>query len=269
MTATSPVLRNRRGYFTCEDALFELDLSPYAIAVYCYLARCANKAGTAFPAHSTIAERTHMSPRSVKRALSELLGVGALAYESHKAEGRANVYALVPLASLVAAREEVGPTGLPDAEVGPTGLGVGPAGLPGRPHWPTEGLHREGRHKKDELLLSGSPIPTSQIAAVPEPPSTPPEPPAPPLRETARSLLDFLNAKTGHGYRPVETNLNLIVARLKSGVTPQDIRSVIASKVRQWRPDPQMAPYLRPSTLFRASNFEQYFGQLYREEAYP
>ncbi len=79
--------------------------------------------------------------------------------------------------------------------------------------------------------------------------------------DPARSLLDFLNKKTGRNYRPVATTLGLIRSRLRSGATPDQMRAVIAVKCREWR-DGELAIYLRPSTLFRASNFESYLGQL-------
>ena len=80
-------------------------------------------------------------------------------------------------------------------------------------------------------------------------------------RETALEVLHFLNEKTGHAYRPVETNLRLIEARLASGVAKSDLRRVISLKVRQWETNPEMRKYLRPSTLFSALKFEQYFGE--------
>ena len=48
---------------------------------------------------------------------------------------------------------------------------------------------------------------------------------------------------------------------LADGATVQDCKGVIARKVREWAPKPEMAPYLRPLTLFRKSNFEQYLGE--------
>ena len=81
-------------------------------------------------------------------------------------------------------------------------------------------------------------------------------------REQAQSVLDFLNEKTGRVYRPVDTNLKLIIARLKSGATVLQCRQVIARKARQWKDRPDMAPYLRPATLFNATKFEQYLGEL-------
>ena len=84
----------------------------------------------------------------------------------------------------------------------------------------------------------------------------------PDLKPLAIETLNFLNAKTGHAYKPVDSNLRLITSLLKQGFTPDDIRAVIVSKCRQWSGDPKMADYLRPITLFRASNFANYEGQL-------
>lgn len=78
----------------------------------------------------------------------------------------------------------------------------------------------------------------------------------------AREILDFLNAKTGRHYEPVEANLKPIAARLAEGSTPDDVRSVIAKKCRDWGADEKMAEFLRPKTLFNATNFANYKGEL-------
>lgn len=82
------------------------------------------------------------------------------------------------------------------------------------------------------------------------------------LRREAQSVLDFLNEKTGRAYRPVDTNLKLITARLRSGATVLQCRQVIAKKAREWQGRAEMTPYLRPATLFNATKFEQYVGEL-------
>ncbi len=87
------------------------------------------------------------------------------------------------------------------------------------------------------------------------------------FRTQALEVLQFLNEKTGRTYRPVDTNLKLIVARLKSGASVMDCSQVIAKKTREWKDDPKMAEYLRPATLFNATKFEQYFGELLPEPA--
>lgn len=82
------------------------------------------------------------------------------------------------------------------------------------------------------------------------------------IKSEAIEALQFLNEKTGKAYRQVDTNLKLIEAILKSGVSLEDIRTVTMRKVRDWRDNPKMVDYLRPSTLYRRSNFEQYLGQV-------
>lgn len=78
---------------------------------------------------------------------------------------------------------------------------------------------------------------------------------------TARRVLELLNTESGRSFRFVPANLKLIEARLKSGATEQQCRAVIIRQCREWRGNPDMAPYLRPATLFNALKFEQYLGQ--------
>lgn len=82
------------------------------------------------------------------------------------------------------------------------------------------------------------------------------------LKPKAIEVLQFLNEKTGKAYRPVDANLKLIIARLKSGASISDCYKVIAKKTREWKSDAKMAEYLRPATLFNAIKFEQYIGEL-------
>jgi uncharacterized phage protein (TIGR02220 family) len=81
------------------------------------------------------------------------------------------------------------------------------------------------------------------------------------LKSQAMEILKFLNEKTGRAYRPVEVNLKLIIARLKSGATVMACRQVIAKKTREWNGNVKMDEYLRPATLFNATKFEQYLGE--------
>ncbi len=60
----------------------------------------------------------------------------------------------------------------------------------------------------------------------------------------------------------MDPNLRPIDARLRSGVTEDQCRRVIDCKVRDWRDDPKMAKFLRPETLFNATKFEGYLGEV-------
>jgi uncharacterized phage protein (TIGR02220 family) len=81
-------------------------------------------------------------------------------------------------------------------------------------------------------------------------------------RSKAMEVLQFLNVKTGRNYQAVDANLKLIVARLKEGATVDDCRAVVAKKFRDWNGDDKMQDYLRPATLFNATKFAQYRGEL-------
>lgn len=87
------------------------------------------------------------------------------------------------------------------------------------------------------------------------------------VRQTARRCLEFLNQKTGRTYQPVPANLSLLEARIREGATERNIRGVIARKCQEWQGDAKMAQFLRPKTLFNATNFAQYLGQREAEHA--
>ena len=80
-------------------------------------------------------------------------------------------------------------------------------------------------------------------------------------RETATKIIELLNIRAGRNFRVDETNTKLIICRLREGYTEAELRSVIVRKVAAWLPDPKMAQYLRPVTLFGKTNCAQYVGE--------
>lgn len=83
-----------------------------------------------------------------------------------------------------------------------------------------------------------------------------------PLDLTQR-ILDHLNELAGSGFQAKgKLARGLIGARLKEGFTEADFYEVNRKKAAQWKDDPKMRTYLRPKTLYSASNFEEYLGQL-------
>lgn len=81
------------------------------------------------------------------------------------------------------------------------------------------------------------------------------------LKPMAAEVLDFLNLKANRNYRHVDANLKPIVDRLKSGITVQQLKGVIAKKCREWTGS-EMELCLRPATLFNKTKCEQYIGEL-------
>jgi len=97
------------------------------------------------------------------------------------------------------------------------------------------------------------------------------------IKKESIEILKILNQNYVHymkkyhqknirGYRAIETHLITIRSRLKAGFTKQQLIDVIGQKLCQWMKDEKKALWIRPSTLFRKSNFDNYFDQLPLEE---
>jgi uncharacterized phage protein (TIGR02220 family) len=76
----------------------------------------------------------------------------------------------------------------------------------------------------------------------------------------AKEILDYLNLKTGKNFKPVQSHLDEIGARLKEGNSVDDCKRVIDIKTGQWL-NTEHDKYLRPQTLFRASKFDGYLNE--------
>ena len=73
----------------------------------------------------------------------------------------------------------------------------------------------------------------------------------------SRSLISYLNEKSGGKYKPTEELTVRIGELLDAGYTEKDMRDVIDKKVAEWKDDSKMRGYLRPRTLF-GDKFEEY-----------
>ena len=83
-----------------------------------------------------------------------------------------------------------------------------------------------------------------------------------PFEEKLKAIVDHLNAKVGSRYTTKNKQLRGYVhARLDEGFTVDDFFTVIDTKAAKWRDDPKMRDYLRPSTLFAPSHFEEYLNE--------
>lgn len=75
-------------------------------------------------------------------------------------------------------------------------------------------------------------------------------------------VIAYLNEKTGKQFKATSAaTKKFINARVKEGYTQQDFIQVIDLKVSQWNNDPKYHAYLRPSTLFNPTNFENYLNE--------
>lgn len=75
------------------------------------------------------------------------------------------------------------------------------------------------------------------------------------------AILDYLNKRADTKYRASSKDTQKFIrARWNDGYRLEDFFRVIDTKVKEWKFDSKMAPYLRPSTLF-GTKFESYLQQ--------
>lgn len=80
-------------------------------------------------------------------------------------------------------------------------------------------------------------------------------------------IINYLNKKAHKRFSPKSAaNRKLINGRIAEGRTLEDFKHVIDVKCEEWLNDPSMNEYLRPATLFRPTNFENYVNQPLKQQ---
>lgn len=142
------------------------------------------------------------------------------------------------------ARADGGSLGGNPALVGKNKVNL-PSNLP-----PTPSSSSSSSSSKESTTLSGKPdVVTKKVLTTPK-------------KTEAAEVLQYLNDLTGSNYRPVASNLKLIDARLKEGYSKLRLKEIAISKFDEWRNDDKMSKFLRPATLYNATNCAQYDGKI-------
>lgn len=157
--------RPRTGRFIAPDAIFDLGLDAYHVAVLLCLWRHADRSHVAFPSYSRIAFECGTSSRKVVNVIAYLIAKGLLRKESGKARGCSNTYTLIvpPLVHRQGGRRQgrhyvptegvhnmLNPS-VPSAEI------LGGTGQPPMQRVPTEGSSvkdAQGRGDDEPLVLT-------------------------------------------------------------------------------------------------------------------
>ena len=80
--------------------------------------------------------------------------------------------------------------------------------------------------------------------------------------DLVKDVIEYLNEKTGSRYRSKSGVVNrYIIPRINEGYTLEDFKKVIDNKVADWK-GTDMEQFIRPSTLFAPSHFEDYLNQV-------
>ena len=85
--------------------------------------------------------------------------------------------------------------------------------------------------------------------------------PKPNISSTVEEIVRYLNEKTGKHFQAKGETVKYINGRLNDGYTVDDFKKVIDKKSRKWKDDPKMYEFLRPSTLFAPSHFDEYLNE--------
>ncbi len=81
--------------------------------------------------------------------------------------------------------------------------------------------------------------------------------------DVAQCVINYLNDKTGKQFKANSAaTRNFIHGRIKEGYTQQDFIRVIDLQTKKWLTSREFSQFLRPSTLFNATNFENYMNEL-------
>lgn len=144
-------------------------------------------------------------------------------------------------------------TGAGDSDTG--GMPAACQFLPVAPPDPATGMPLAESGTAPSPSPSPSPIPTPTSKAIA---------PVPGASHPEREAIEYLNARSGRAFEPVEASLRLVRARLKDGATMAQIRAVIDAKADEWA-GTEFEQYLRPATLFNAAKFASYVGALNAE----
>ena len=76
------------------------------------------------------------------------------------------------------------------------------------------------------------------------------------------AVIDYLNTKANKQFKASsKATARLVKGRIRDGYKLADFQKVIDTKVIAWENHPRWQTYLRPSTLFNATNFENYLEE--------
>lgn len=79
--------------------------------------------------------------------------------------------------------------------------------------------------------------------------------------DACKEVIEYLNLKSGKAFTPTNAmTVKHISGRLNDGYTIDDMKKVIDIKVNEWK-NTDYEKYIRPDTLFRPTNFENYVNQ--------
>lgn len=83
------------------------------------------------------------------------------------------------------------------------------------------------------------------------------------LEEKVSAVIVEFNQLAGSRYSvKTEGTRELIRGRFNEGRTFEEMIAVVKDRIKKWGKDPKMQAYIRPSTIFRPGNFDNYLNEI-------
>lgn len=80
-----------------------------------------------------------------------------------------------------------------------------------------------------------------------------------PIESQAKEIIDYLNTQANSKFQHSTASLKHLRARLREGMSFDDLKLIVDYKVWEWGGDPKWGQYIRPKTLF-SENAESYIN---------
>lgn len=244
--------RRRKNFFITENELVDReDLTIYEKMTYQVLSRYADANYQAFPSYDTLVKKTGASKSTVLRAIKSLQEKNLIRKEVRKRENEGNTSNLYTVLSVTNNGLQIG--GFLEETRGASRGNKG-------------GFSRTPKKDLIEKDLPNTKDIYSRVDEKPkekEPEKKKEEPKEnTPGKNDYKSIIDYLNEKADRQFRPnTKATKELINGRWEEGYRVEDFKKVIDNKVYDWLEDPEFTNYLRPSTLFAKTKFENYLNQ--------
>jgi uncharacterized phage protein (TIGR02220 family) len=222
-----------------------LVMSPTQKAVLISLADQANDQGFCWPSVASIALRTCLSERTVRKVIGEL--EKAEFVRIHERKGSSNYYTVTPAAGAALQGEDSTEIALAVAsDHKATPARAAPLREPHPCESRTTPLHQM---QGTPASAAGDPC-SSRTHNRKEPSMNRKEPSDSGVDTDAKAAIDYLNEKIDSRFQATKQNCGHVRARIGEGNTLDDVKAVIDFKVQEWGKDAHMRQYLRPETLF-------------------
>lgn len=210
-------------------------------SVFLAIASFAGCDRSSFPSYITIAKRAKVSKPTVSKSLKKLEEYGyiqVIRKTNKRGEKENNCYIINDLNNPVGSKGAL-PGVVKQVNQGSKGALLG---VVKQVNYKNTNNKNTNKEYIDNVELDSTSIPRNQ--------------------NEIEEVINYLNQKANTNYKAnAKGNVKYIRARLSDGYTVADMKRVIDVKCAEWKGDPKMNQYLRPSTLFNSDKFEGYLNQ--------